>query len=302
MEEKSKNAALIGGMVLFWSIYHAVSKIIVGATGSAPLTGMLLRSAALVVLTVQIVSGGKFRSLFRQGRATILLISIGVFGFLLDLFANLGYAGGALSTGTALLKVDVLLANLTTVFLYKKKLYPSDWLGTLVMLGGVLMVLGIDFSHMSFNVTDLFFILSAMCVTTNAFLIKGVQRRYHVDTDVISYYNNFVVLLLFTFSAGMGGAIRSENLGTIPGFWPLVALGGIAQSCVYFFYYRNLKRHEVWVVSLYLLLIPVVSCFIGVAFLGETLTVYKVLGIFIVLLGAAVILLRDRINKCKGAV
>lgn len=50
-------------------------------------------------------------------------------------------------------------------------------------------------------------------------------------------------------------------------------------------------------VKLYLLLMPIVSCFIGVIFLNETLTVNKVLGILIVLVGAAVILLRTRINK-----
>ena len=49
-------------------------------------------------------------------------------------------------------------------------------------------------------------------------------------------------------------------------------------------------------VKLYLLLMPVVSCFIGVVFLEEELTGQKILGILIVLLGAALILLRNRIN------
>ncbi len=286
-------------MVLSWSIYYAVSKVIVSATGSASLTGMLLRSTALIVLTAQLLCGNKVKQLLLRGKAVWLLVLIGVLGFLLDLFANLGYAGGSLSTGTALLKIDVLLANLVTVFLYKKKLFPSDWLGTAVMLGGVLMVLELDISSMTFNVTDLFFILSAMCVTANAFVIKTVQSKYRVDADVISYYNNLVVLILFTVSAGLGGDIRGENLGTIPWFWGLVILGGLAQSGIYYFYYRNLARYEVWVVKLYLLLMPIVSCFIGVAFLGETLTVWKLLGIFVVLLGAALILMRDRINRPK---
>ena len=34
------------------------------------------------------------------------------------------------------------MANLITVALYRKKRYDSDWLGTLVMLLGVLLVLG----------------------------------------------------------------------------------------------------------------------------------------------------------------
>ena len=286
MNARLKSGFMIGGMVLSWSIYYTVSKLLVDATGSAAFSGMLLRLAALIFLTVQLYEDHTFGALLRQGKKQLVtLIAIGVFGFLLDLFANLGYAGGSLSTGTALLKTDVLMVNLATVIIYRKKLFASDWLGTLVMIGGVLIVLGVDFRGMRLNPTDLFFILSAMCVTVNA--------------DTISYYNNFVVLLLFSGTAAMTGAISPSALHLPPAMWALVALGGLAQTGIYFFYYRNLKHYEVWVVKLYLLLMPVVSCFIGVFFLGEELTGRKLLGILTVLCGAVLILLRGRINKNK---
>ena len=291
---------MIGGMVLAWSIYYAVSKVVVSATGSALLAGFLLRSSALVFLTVQLLLDGSFSRLFHQGKALRILVMIGVFGFLLDLFANLGYAGGSLSTGTALLKTDVLMVNLVSVILYKKKLYASDWLGTFVMLFGVLLVLGVDFGSMSVSVYDLFFILSAMCVTANAFIIKRAQDKYHEDADMISYYNNFVVLLLFGSSAAVTGDLGSFDWSSLAKLWWLILLGGLAQTGIYFFYYRNLKRYEVWVVKLCLLLMPVVSCFIGVFFLNEELTAKKMLGILVVLAGAAVLLLRGRIHH-EGA-
>ena len=148
MREDLKYTLMVVGMVVSWSIYYAVSKIVVDATGSALLAGFLLRTAALVFLTLQLLLDGSFSRLFHQGKAVLILVTIGVFGFLLDLFANLGYAGGSLSTGTALLKTDVLMVNLVTVILCHKKLYVSDWLGTLVMLAGVLLVLGVDFGGM----------------------------------------------------------------------------------------------------------------------------------------------------------
>lgn len=298
MNVKLKSALMIGGMVLSWSVYYTVSKLLVDATGSAALSGMLLRLAALVFLTVQLYEDHTFGALIRQGKKQLIaLISIGVFGFLLDLFANLGYAGGSLSTGTALLKTDVLMVNLATVIIYRKKLFASDWAGTLVMIGGVLLVLGVDFRGIRFNPTDLFFILSAMCVTANAFIIKNAQENYHEDADTISYYNNFVVLLLFSSTAALTGAVSPSALRLTPFMWGMVALGGLAQTGIYFFYYRNLKHYEVWVVKLYLLLMPVVSCFIGVFFLNEELTGRKLLGIFTVLCGAVLILLRGRINR-----
>jgi drug/metabolite transporter (DMT)-like permease len=290
---------MVAGMVISWSIYYAVSKVVVDATGSARLAGFLLRSAALVFLTIQLVADKSFSRLFHQGKAVLILVLIGVFGFLLDLFANLGYLHGSLSTGTALLKTDVLMVNLATVILYRKKLYLSDWLGTAIMLAGVLLVLGVDFGGMRFAVTDLYFLLSAACVTVNAFLIKHAQEKYREDADMISYYNNFVVLLLFGCSAGLSGQISPEALRFAPKTWALIALGGLAQTGIYFFYYRNLKHFEVWLVKLYLLLMPVLSCFIGVFFLGEELSSKKLLGILIVLAGAAVILQRGRINHHK---
>ena len=296
MRENLKTTGMFGGMILAWSIYYAVSKVLVGATGSALLAGFLLRTSALVFLTLQLLLDGSFSRLFHQGKAVRILLLIGVFGFLLDLFANLGYAGGSLSTGTALLKTDVLMVNLVTVILYKKKLYASDWLGTCIMLLGVLLVLGVDFGSMRLNGYDLFFLLSAACVTATALTIQRAQDRYHEDADMISYYNNFVVLLLFgTTAAATGdlGGFAWERLGKL---WWLIALGGLAQTGIYFFYYRNLKQHEVWVVKLALLLMPVLSCFIGVFFLEEELTTRKMLGILIVLAGAAVLLLRGKLH------
>ena len=299
MRDNLKYTLMIAGMVISWSIYYAVSKVMVNATGSALLAGFLLRSAALVFLTIQLLADGSFSRLFHQGKAVFILVLIGVFGFLLDLFANLGYANGSLSTGTALLKTDVLMVNLATVFLYKKKLYFSDWVGTVIMLIGVLLVLGVDFDGMELHVTDLYFLLSAACVTANAFIIKAAQEKYHEDADMISYYNNLVVLLLFGLSAAAAGHFKPDWLDNVKNLWWLIALGGLAQTGIYFFYYRNLKHFEVWIVKLYLLLMPVVSCFIGVFFLHEELTPKKLLGILVVLAGAAVILMRGKINHEK---
>ncbi len=294
---------MIPAMVLSWSVFYAVSKVMVDATGSAIAGGALIRAAALVFLTVQLLADGQFKELFRPGRAVFILLLIGLFGFLLDLFANLGYAHGSLSTGTALLKTDVLMANLITVAVFHKRLYATDWLGTLVMLVGVLLVLDVDFRAMTWNPTDLLFLLSAACVTVNAFVIKTAQNKYRQTSDVISYYNNLVVLVLFTlFCIVRGDLSAALSRGTDLRFWGLVALGGLAQTGIYFFYYRNLKRYEVWVVKLYLLLMPVVSCFIGVAFLHETITPLKAIGIAVVMAGAVLILLRGKLHRKEAAV
>lgn len=295
MKGKAAESGMIFGMVAAWAVYYTASKLEVDACGSPFLAGFLLRAAALVFLTIQLGAMGKLPQLLRQGKTLIVLLSIGVFGFLLDTFANLGYQSGSLSVGTALLKTDVLMVNLTTVLVCRKKLYVSDWAGTLVMLFGVLLVLGVRAGEASIHWTDLYFLLSAACVTANAFLIKAAEEKYGADTDIIGYYNNLVVVLLFFLASLFTGAF--EGLGEkTAGQLPMILLGGLAQTLIYFFYYRNLKRHEVWLVKLYLLFMPVLSCFLGAAFLGETLTAPQILGIGVMLCGAAAILLREKIH------
>ena len=50
MNARLKSGFMIGGMVLSWSIYYTVSKLLVDMTGSAALSGMLLRKSDQVAL------------------------------------------------------------------------------------------------------------------------------------------------------------------------------------------------------------------------------------------------------------
>lgn len=297
MNRKTVNGLCIAGMIISWAIYYAISKWAVVATNSAFLAGLLLRSAALIFLTVQLLIKHKFKKLFYQGKTALILLAIGVFGYLLDAFANVGYAHSTLSTGAALLKSDVLMANVATILICKQRLHLSDWIGTVVMLVGVFLVLDINWINMRFNWYDLFFLASALSVTINAFVIKAAQEKRHVDTDMIAYYNNFVVMVLFLVSSLMAGDVAHTLERVDFSFCGLVALGGLAQTFIYFFYYRNLQRYEVWIVKLYLLFMPILSCFIGAFFFGERLSVAKVCGVVVVLVGAAMILLREKLNR-----
>lgn len=299
-KERAADIICIVGMIIAWSGYYLASDWAVAFTGSAFAAGMLLRLGALIFLTVYLVAQKKFVALFRQGKTAIILMLIGVLGYMLDTFANLGFAYGSVGTGTVLLKTDILMANVVSALFFKERLQLSDWLATLIMLGGVIMVLDIDFSGAGFNWYDLFFIASAASVTANAFVIKGAQDNFGEDSDIIGYYNNFVVLILFTVSALIAG-----DFDTLVGLkfeaWHVFALlgGGLAQTLIYVFYYRNLRRHPVWVVKLYLLFVPVLTCVAGVLLFDEPFGVLKGAGMVCVLGGAAVIALRGKINRGK---
>lgn len=298
----------IVGMIVAWAGYYIASKWAVGYTSSPFLAGMLLRLAALVLLTVYVIAKKEFKTLFNIKNCWLILLVIGVLGFLLDTFANIGFQKSSVATGTVLLKLDILMANIISAVIFKDRLSKGDWLCSLVMLGGVLLVLGLDFGGMKFNVYDLFFVLSALAVTINAFVIKKAQKNYKTKSIVIAYYNNLVVLILFTVTALITGDMANiAGINADGKFFALVAAGGLGQSLIYIFYYYNLERYPVWLVKILLLFVPIVSAFIGIIAFGEELTAMKIIGMALVIAGGAGIImiqkrkLRRKEAKCSNS-
>lgn len=293
---KKNNIFAIIGMIVAWASFYLLSKWGVVYTSSPFVAGMLIRSAAFVVLFVYIVAKGEFSDLFKIKGVWFWLLLIGLLGYLLDTFANIGFQKSSVGTGTILLKLDIFMANIISAFVLKEKLTKGDWLCSLVMIVGVIFVLGVDFTRLSFNIYDLFFILSAMAVTANAFVIKNTQQKFKTKNSVIAFYNNLIVFILFVISAYATRDINNlEGIKMGTTFFVLIAAGGLAQSLIYIFYYYNLERYPVWLVKVFLLFIPIVSTIIGVFAFKEAFTLMKLLGMAFVLLGGlGIILIQKR--------
>ena len=166
------------------------------------------------------------------------------------------------------------------------------------MLTGVILVLGVGSKNFAFNWYDLFFIASAISVTVDAFIIKHAKNEYYVKSDMIAYYNNLVVLVLFTLATFISGDFRilgQVKLNYV--FYILFAVGGLAQTCIYIFYYYNLDRMQVWQVKLALLVIPVISLVLGVLVDHEKVTWLQGLGIGIMLIGAVIVVIHIKTKK-----
>lgn len=288
-------------MVLVWASYYISSKYMVEATGSPYLTGMFLRGSALIVYTVILLINGDFKLLFRTGKTWYLLLLIGTLGFLLDVFANIGFKYSSASTGTLLLKLDVLMVNIVSAVLFGKKLVYTDWLFSVMMLLGVLLVLNINFKTLSFNVYDLFFIASAAAITTNAFIIKWVQAKHNVNSNVIGYYNNITVFVLFVVASVVTGDLLGMSFNRITSpMYAVMIIGGTMQCMIYIFYYYNLKRFEVWIVKIFLLFVPVTTTIASIFLFNERLSGSTIIGMSIVLMGALGIILTQ--SRKKGEI
>lgn len=284
MDKKSLLYLLI--LPLIWGIYYVATNTAVAAM-SVFSVGIVIRFITLILLTVMMGCRGQLKELFRVKKVWKKLIMIGVLGFLLDTTAFIGLTMCSAGIGTVLLKTDVIFVNLISVWIYKQKFRAKDWLLTFVMLFGIVLVLGIDFAHVDIGgIGNLFFIASALFVSINAFVIKSAQhdKNQPVSDNVVAYYNNFVTMVLFTIAAAL-----TDTLGQLQFFLTdrnitvALLIASLGQTLIYVFYYYNLRHFPVWLVKIFLLLVPIVAALISFVLFDEELTLVQVIGMAIVL-------------------
>lgn len=297
MESAGKGLAPLLILPVIWGGYYVASQRWVGYT-SVFTSGVGIRLVTFVLLTVLMVKRGEFSLLFRTKGVLKRLLLIGTLGFLLDLTAFIGLSMSSAASGTALLKCDVLMVNIMSMLIYKQRFTWKAWGCTLVMLFGVFLVMGIDFT--SFEIGDpgnIFFLLSAFFVSCNAFVIKSVQldERNPTCDDVVAYYNNFVTLLYFTAASVIMGTLDQFGVVTRePRAALALALAGLGQTLIYVVYYYNLRNYPVWQVKTFLLFMPLVSTVITFVLFGEVMVAAQYIGMAVVIVGALGILLEQK--------
>ncbi len=294
---KLKQTAPLFLLALIWGCYYVASQQAVSQM-SVFSTGIVIRFITMILLLIVMAKKGELKLLFRTKGILIRLLLIGVMGFLLDLTAFIGLTLSPAGSGTALLKCDIIFVNLISAIIYKRKFSKQEWIYSLVMLFGVFLVMGVDFKNFSLgNPGDIFFILSALFVSINAFVIKSVQldEKNPAADNVVAFYNNMVTMILFTVaSLVMGTFSQLQMIAKDNGILLAVLLSGLGQFGIYQVYYYNLRRFPVWLVKVVLLLMPIVSMFVAFVLFGEEMGRNQYIGIVVVLVGAFLILFEQR--------
>lgn len=294
---KPKQIAPLLLLAVIWGCYYVASQQAVKQM-SVFSTGIVIRFLTMLLL-FGVMGAKKELGLLLHTKGILgRLLLVGVLGFLLDLTAFIGLTLSPAGSGTALLKCDIIFVNLISVLIYKQRFSKKEWFYSLLMLFGVFLVMGVDFRHLSLgNAGDIFFILSALFVSINAFVIKSLQtdKKNPAADHVVAFYNNFVTMLLFTAAALVMGTLTQIGKAVGDrGLLTALLCAGLGQFGIYQVYYYDLRRFPVWLVKVFLLFMPVVS--MGVSFLlfGEQMGKGQYLGALVVLLGALGILLEQR--------
>ncbi|SCP97958.1 DMT family transporter [Anaerobium acetethylicum] len=300
---KLKQTAPLLLLAVIWGCYYVASHRAVEGL-SVFSVGIVIRFVTMLLLGSVMWKKGELPQLLKTKGVLKRLVLIGTLGFLLDITAFIGLTLSPAGSGTALLKCDILFVNIISVLIYKERFTKRDWLYTIVMLFGVLMVMGVDVTEFKLSGKgDIFFVLSALFVSINAFVIKSVQLDKKAPTidNVVAFYNNFITMILFFGAAAVMGTLgQLTELSKNPGTFAAVLLAGVGQTLVYIVYYYNLRRFPVWIVKVFLLLMPIVSTIVSFILFGETLISNQYIGMMIVLAGAFGVLMEQK-RKSKIA-
>ena len=294
-EKKSLFPLLI--LPVIWGTYYVASQKLVGFTSSFT-SGLSIRFVVMLALIVIMAKRGELGLLWKTEGVRARLVMIGTLGCLLDWTAFLGLSMSSAATGTALLKCDVLMVNIISVIVYKQKFTWKAWVCTFVMLFGVFMVMGIDFTN--FKIAEpgnIFFLLSALFVSINAFVIKSVQldKKNPICDDVVAFYNNFITMIFFTAASLIAGTVKEvQNIFTDKYVALALLFAAAGQTLVYVVYYHNLRNYPVWLVKVFLLFMPIVSTIITFVLFGEHMVGKQYIGMAVVILGALGILMQQK--------
>src|SRR6056297_1368452 len=197
MSSKSVFSLLLLNIV--WSSFYVANRY--SLLQLSPLfVGVTVRFLALIMLLLFIFLKGYQKNLLKIRPVFPKLLLIGILGFSLDITAFLGLQLSTASNAAILLKADVLFTNFISILVFKQRFTKTDWLLTAFILLGTFFVIDIDFANFKLNgFGDLLFILSALFVALNGFIIKSVQtdKRVKVRDTTVAFYNNLITFIIF---------------------------------------------------------------------------------------------------------
>ena len=243
MNSKSVFSLLLLNVV--WSSFYVANRF--SLLKLSPLfVGVTVRLLALFFLLIFIFIKGYHKNLLAIKVLFPKLLLIGILGFSLDITAFLGLQLSTASNASILLKSDVLFTNFISILIFKQRFTKADWILTLFILIGTIFVIDIDFANFRLNgIGDLLFILSALFVALNGFIIKSVQtdKRVKVRDTTVAFYNNlitFIIFLLIFTIFERKIPIQTINENSV--LMVSLIYTGVMQTAIYILYYYLIQK------------------------------------------------------------
>ena len=189
------------------------------------------------------------------------LVGIAVYHTALN-YGELTVTAGAASFIT---NIAPVFATLLSILLLSERFHLAGWIGSLISLGGVLLIALGEGKDLRFNRGGLYILLSALCSALYSVLQKPLLRKY--SAFVVTCYSIWMgTLCLCVLLPDL-----AQEVHQAPGSatMAVIYLGVFPAALSYFGWSYALAHMPVSRASSFLYLVPVLSTIIGYAWLGE---------------------------------
>jgi drug/metabolite transporter (DMT)-like permease len=273
---------------LVYATSYVTTRLTLGHVGPATLAlARLLIGAAILVPLAAVEARPAARPLSAADRAAIAAMGVvgfaGAFGL-----ANWGIAWSSATNAALLIVVEPVAIMVLSPGLLGERLSPREWAGAAVTLAGVVLIVADGVPGLTGSVTphwqgDLILVLAGLGYASYSLIGRGVLSR-HPALPVTAWSLAWGAAAMLPIAAGEWAA------GTRPDWspaavWGVLYLGVVITALGYLVWNWGLGRVRAPRAALYLNLQPLAGALLGVALLGEALTVFVALGGVLVMAG-----------------
>ena len=269
--------------MLFWGMSFIWSKIVLETY--SPVTTIFFRLIISVLAMFLFVFITKQTEVIKKKDLKILILSSIFNPFLYFIGENFGLQNVSASLTSVIISTIPVITPFIVIFFYSEKITKLNILGLILSFIGVLIIIFSDSEKLEGNFVGI--ALLFMAVISAIFytiFVKKLSNNYKAIT-IVAWQNLFGIILFLPLFLYFD---FNEVIHITPDYktlFSLAMLGILASSAAFIFYTYAIKLLGIIKTNLYTNLVPVFAFIFSFIILGETVTLLKLSGLIIVLLG-----------------
>ena len=269
--------------MLFWGMSFIWSKIVLETY--SPVTTIFFRLIISVLAMFLFVFITNQTEVIKKKDLKFLILSSIFNPFLYFIGENFGLQSVSASLTSVVISTIPVITPFIVIFFYSEKITKLNILGLILSFIGVLIIIFSDSEKLEGNFVGI--ALLFMAVISAIFytiFVKKLSNNYKAIT-IVAWQNLFGIILFLPLFLYFD---FNEVIHITPDYktlFSLAMLGILASSAAFIFYTYAIKILGIIKTNLYTNLVPVFAFIFSFIILGETVTLLKLSGLIIVLLG-----------------
>lgn len=272
----------------FWSGAFITGKIAVGEFPPFALTFFrFLFALPFIFIIFYIKEPGKLLPHGRQWPALILLGVIGTFCYHALFFTSLRYTTAINSSLIG--AINPMVTTLLAAMFFSERLTPMRVLGIILSFTGVfLFITNGDLeliSRFQFNKGDLLMLVAVCCFAVYSLLSRRYMKQYRLSPLMVTAYT-FLICVVISVPFVLWEKPATYLFSTTASGWLSILYMSVFASVLgYLIQMVAIQRIGAPRTAIFINLVPIFTIIQSVAILGESITLFKLIGAAIVISG-----------------